>query len=258
MKVSVVIPCFNQRDTIAQTVLAVRKAPFPETEIILVDDGSNDGTRTVLKCEVEAIADRVIYHGLNQGKGATLRDGFAAATGDIILVQDAALECRPAEYSRLLEPILSDKADAVFASRFMDGRSRRVVNFWQTIGTKLLTLLSNMCANMNLTDMGAGYKAFRGSIIRNIQLREERFGVEPEITAKLARARCRIYEVGICADSRNSEESVAMRWRDAVRAFYAVLKYNFFDPGRSLFLIKKKSATDDASSLALPATLKHL
>jgi len=171
MKVSIVIPCFNQRDTITQTVLAVRKAPLPKTEIILVDDGSNDGTRTVLKCEVESIVDRVSYHGLNQGKGATLRDGFAAASGDIILVQDAALECCPSEYNRLLEPILSDKADAVFASRFINGPSRQVVNFWQTTGTKLLTLLSNMCANTKLTDIGSGYNAFRASIIRHIQLR---------------------------------------------------------------------------------------
>ena len=208
---------------------------LPETEIILVDDGSNDGTRMVLKCEVESIVDRVIYHGLNQGKGATLRDGFAAASGDIILVQDAALECRPSEYSRLLEPILSNKADAVFGSRFIDRQSPRIVNFWQTIGTKLLALLSNMCANAKLTDIGSGYNAFRASIIGNIQLREQRFGVEPEITAKLARARRRIYEVGISVDTRNGKEGVTMQWRDAVRVFYAVLKYNFFAPGRSLF-----------------------
>jgi hypothetical protein len=135
----------------------------------------------------------------------------------------------------LLEPILSNKADAVFGSRFIDGDAPRVINFWQTIGTKLLALLSNMCANTNLTDMGSGYNAFRASIVRNIQLREQRFGVEPEIKAKLARARCRIYEVGIGADSRNGKEGITMRWRDAVRIFYAVLKYTFFAPGRSLF-----------------------
>jgi hypothetical protein len=154
----------------------------------------------------------------------------------------------------LLEPILSDKADAVFASRFMDGRSRRVVNFWQTVGAKLLTLLSNICANMNLTDIGTGYKAFRGSIIRNLQLHEERFGVEPEITAKLARARCRIYEVGICADGRSGEEGAVLRWRDAMRAFYAILKYNFFAPGRSRLPNQSKAV---ANSLALSATPKH-
>jgi glycosyltransferase involved in cell wall biosynthesis len=235
MKVSIVIPCFNQRDTITQTILTVRKAPLPETEIILVDDGSNDGTRTVLKCEVESIVDRVIYHGLNQGKGATLRDGFAAASGDIILVQDAVLECRPSEYTRLLEPILSNKADAVFGSRFIGSAPPRFVNFWQTIGAKLVALLSNMCAKTKLTDMGSGYNAFRASIIRNIQLREQRFGVEPEITAKLARAHCRICEVAIGADSHAATEGVAMRWRDVVRGVYAVLKYNFFARGPSPF-----------------------
>ena len=257
MKISVVIPCYNERDSVAEIVSAVRTAPVPDIEIIVVDDGSTDGSRTILKRHVEAIADRVIYHGVNRGKGAALRSGFAAATGDIFLVQDADLEYNPDEYPRLLEPILSGKADVVFGSRFVGAGPHRVVYFWHMIGNKLLTLLSNMCTNINLTDMETGYKAFRASVIRAIDLREDRFGFEPEITAKVARVRCRIYEVGISYDGRTYEEGKKITWRDGIRAFYAIIKYNFFVRGDSAVFSNENSPSESTETVGLRPRLKH-
>src|SRR5215470_14230386 len=196
MKVSIVIPCYNEKATIEKIVEAVRAAPIQSKEIIIVDDGSRDGTKTVLN-EISNTIDQVIYHPANRGKGAALRSGFASATGEIILVQDADLEYSPEDYPTLLEPLLSGKADAVFGSRFMGGRPHRVLFFWHMVGNRFLTLLSNMFTNLNLTDVETGYKAFKASLIKSIELEEDRFGVEPEIIAKLAQRGCRVYEVGI-------------------------------------------------------------
>ena len=228
MKISVIIPCYNERETIEKIVRAVRVSPIPHIELIIVDDASTDGTSSILKESVAKIADKIIYHPENRGKGAALRSGFAAATGDIVLVQDADLEYSPEEYPLLIEPILSGKADAVIGSRFMGGRPHRVVYFWHMVGNKFLTLLSNMCTNLNLTDMETGSKAFRRSILQTFQIQENRFGFEPEIIARLAKARCRIYEVGISYAGRTYDEGKKITWKDGVHAVYAIIRYNFF------------------------------
>jgi glycosyltransferase involved in cell wall biosynthesis len=226
MKVSIIIPCYNEKSTIEKIVEAVRNAPLERREIIVVDDCSQDGTRTVLQEKVSQIVDRIIYHPVNRGKGAALRSGFDAATGDIILVQDADLEYNPEDYPALLEPLMSGKADAVLGSRFMGGRPHRVLFFWHMVGNKFLTLLSNIFTNINLTDVETGYKAFKASVIKSIQIKEDGFGIEPEIIAKLARTGCRIYEVGISYSGRTYAEGKKVNWRDGVRAVYAILKYN--------------------------------
>ena len=226
MKISIVIPCYNEKDTIERIVEAVRSAAIESREIIVVDDCSQDGTKAVLEEKVSEMVDRIIYHPVNRGKGASLRSGFAAATGEIILVQDADLEYSPDDYPVLLEPLLSGKADAVFGSRFMGGRPHRVLLFWHMAGNRFLTLLSNMFTNLNLTDMETGYKAFKASLIKSIQIEEDRFGVEPEIIAKLARAGCRIYEVGISYNGRTYSEGKKVNWKDGIRAIYAIVKYN--------------------------------
>lgn len=222
MKLSVVVPVYNEAATILASLRRVQDTPF-DKEIIVVDDGSGDGTREVLA----GISDpeiRVFFHARNQGKGAAVRTGFAHATGDLVLIQDADLEYDPSDYPVLLEPLLKGDADVVFGSRFLSG-PKRVLFFWHMVGNRILTLLSNMTTNLNLTDMETGYKVFRIEVVRELALQSNRFGIEPEITAKVARLGCRIYEVPISYHGRTYAEGKKIGWKDGVKAILAILRY---------------------------------
>jgi glycosyltransferase involved in cell wall biosynthesis len=232
-KLSVVVPCFNEERSLATIVERVRAADSCglALEIVIVDDGSSDRSVEVMKSLAAKHPEIVpLEHGINRGKGAALRTGFKRATGDIVLVQDADLEYDPADYPRLLKPILDGRADVVFGSRFRSGEETRVLYFWHSVANNLLTLASNMLTNLNLTDMETCYKVFRREILVQIDILEDRFGFEPEITAKVSRlpTRPRIYEVGISYSGRTYEEGKKIGFRDAVRALYCIIRYNLF------------------------------
>ncbi len=230
-KISIVIPIYNEKETLRDIVEAVEKAALPdglEREIILVDDCSTDGTTKLLEGMEEKY--RVLYHEKNQGKGAALRTGFRKASGDVIIVQDADLEYDPGEYGVLLEPILDGKADVVYGSRFLGGRPHRVLFYWHSVGNRMLTWLSNMMTNLNLTDMETCYKVFTKEMLDKVlpKLKSDRFGFEPEVTARLARLKCRIFEVGISYYGRTYEEGKKIGFKDAVAAFWHIIRFNLF------------------------------
>lgn len=226
---SVVIPVYNEKDTIREIVGRVKSVKMDgvELELILVDDGSTDGTREILRGEIEKQVSKVVLHERNAGKGAALRTGFQHATGDFVIVQDADLEYNPAEYPKMLAPLLDGRADVVFGSRFMGEGAHRVLYFWHYVANMTLTMISNMFTNLNLTDMETCYKAFRAEVIKKINIEQNRFGFEPEVTAKVAKMRCRVYEVGISYSGRTYEEGKKIGLKDAFNALWCIVKYHF-------------------------------
>lgn len=228
MKLSVIIPVYNERATIEEIIRRVEAVDIDlEKEIIVVDDYSRDGTREILQ-KIQNPAVKVLYHEKNRGKGAALQTGIAYAQGDIILIQDADLEYDPREYPELLEPILDGRADVVYGSRFLGG-PHRVLFFWHYVGNKILTLLTNMLANLNLTDMETCYKVFRSEVLQSIRLKSQRFGFEPEVTIKVAKLKYRIYEVPISYSGRDYSEGKKINWKDGLAALYHILRFKFFD-----------------------------
>ena len=229
MKLSIVIPCYNEIKTIHLVVDKILSLNLPiPYEIVIIDDCSKDGTGEYLKTLSVRENIRILFHDVNRGKGAALRTGFFKADGDVILIQDADLEYDPSEYPKLLKPILDGKADVVYGSRFIGGDEHRVLYFWHSVGNRFLTLLSNMFTNLNLTDMEVCYKVFRKSVLDKIVLQEDRFGFEPEVTAKISHLNCSVYEVGISYSGRTYAEGKKINWKDGVRAIYVILKYGLF------------------------------
>ena len=225
-KLSIVIPVYNEKDTIDEIVRRVQNVEF-EKEIIIVDDCSNDGTRDKIN-KISGNNIKKLFHEENKGKGAALRTGFQHVTGDIVIIQDADLEYNPKEYSNLIEPILDGRADVVYGSRFLGG-PHRVLFFWHYVGNKILTTLSNMLTNLNLTDMETCYKVFKANVIKDINIRSNRFGFEPEITAKLAKKKCKIYELPVSYSGRDYMEGKKIGWKDGVVALYCIARFKLFD-----------------------------
>jgi glycosyltransferase involved in cell wall biosynthesis len=228
MKLSIIIPCYNEKGSLSQLISLVKKSSVEEKEIILVDDGSDDGTTDIIKSQLEEDVDKVVYHPENRGKGAAIQSALRYVTGDLVIIQDADLEYDPEEYKKLMVPVLEGKADVVYGSRFLGEGPHRVHLFWHYVGNRLLTILSNMFTNLNLTDMETCYKLFRTEIIKGITIRQKGFGIEPEITAKIAKKRCRVYEVGISYYGRSYSEGKKINWKDGFKAIYAILRYGIF------------------------------
>jgi len=229
MKISIIIPCFNEEKTISLVINKILTNYPGEKEIIVIDDYSNDKTREILKSELENKIDKLIFNKKNYGKGFSIREGINVAEGDVVLIQDADLEYDPSDYNKLLKPIEKGVADVVYGSRFLGGEEKRVLYFWHTIGNKFLTTFSNMFSNLNLTDMEVGYKLFKSNVIKDIDLIENRFGFEPEITAKIAKKKIRIFEVGISYYGRKYEDGKKITWKDGISAIRCIIKYNVFN-----------------------------
>jgi glycosyltransferase involved in cell wall biosynthesis len=226
--ISIVIPCYNEKDFISEIVNRINAVSALRKELIIVDDGSADGTREIIKNQIEQKVAKVIYHPRNMGKGAALRSGFSAVSGDIVIIQDADLEYDPSEYPKLIKPIKEGKADVVYGSRFVGSDEHRVLYFWHMVGNKLLTLISNIFTNLNLTDVETGYKVFKKDVIDRINIEENGFGFEAEITAKVAKLKCKIYEVGISYSGRTYYQGKKIGWKDGAKTLSAILKYNLF------------------------------
>ena len=228
MKVSIIIPCYNEQSTIREIINKINSQSNIEKEIIVIDDFSNDKTREILEKDLKNNIHKIILNERNYGKGYSIKKGIESASGDCIIIQDADLEYDPTDYKKLLDPIINDVADVVYGSRFIGTSERRVLYFWHTIGNKLLTLLSNIFSNLNLTDMEVGYKVFKSNILKEINLVENRFGFEPEVTAKIAKKNIRIYEVGISYFGRKYSEGKKITWKDGFSAIRCIVKYNLF------------------------------
>ena len=229
MKISIIIPCFNEEKTISLVINKILSNYAGEKEIIVIDDCSNDKTREILKSDLENKIDKLIFNEKNYGKGFSIRKGINIAEGDVILIQDADLEYDPSDYNKLLKPIEKGVADVVYGSRFLGGEEKRVLYFWHTIGNKFLTTFSNMFSNLNLTDMEVGYKLFKSNVIKDIDLIETSFGFEPEIKAKIAKKKIRIFEVGISYYGRKYEDGKKITWKDGVSALRCIINYNLFN-----------------------------
>jgi glycosyltransferase involved in cell wall biosynthesis len=226
--ITIIIPCYNEINTIEIVLNKIRQIKNYKFEIIIIDDFSSDGTREILKNKISSNVTLIIYNEKNYGKGYCIRKGIEKSNGDIILIQDADLEYDPNDYSKLIDPIINGQADVVYGSRFIGGDKKRVLFFWHTVANKILTLISNIFTNLNLTDMECGYKVFRSSVLKKIALKQNRFGFEPEVTAKISRLNVKIFEVGVSYFGRSYLEGKKITYKDAFNALYCIVRYNLF------------------------------